>query len=189
MTMPNDYNHQRRRMAGTTTAAVAQSVFTVRDAKRIITETYPKLFGRFNYAFHGHEDGAPLSEVVDVITANVRTWLESMPDNFKTSNHALSRPKYGIVFALKHVDVRAALGDEYCSAAAETIEKNWDECKKDIVVSKDDAVTLESDDELRARVEDLTSKNEMLSSALVALIGKHYDTELVGLFKTLLNRI
>lgn len=167
---------------------MAQS-FTVHDAKKIITETYPKLFGRFNYAFHGHEDTAPLSEVVEVITADVRTWLESMPDNFKTSNHALSRPKYGIVFVLKHAAVREALGDEYCNKAVDLIEKNWEDCKKDIVVTKDDVVTLESDDELRAKVDELTARNEMLSMALLGLVKQHYDAEMASIFKAMLSKI
>ena len=172
----------------TLAAAAAAGPLHVIDAKTLITLTYPKLYSRFNYAFYGHEDGAPLSEVIDVITADVRAWLQTMPDNFKTSNHALSRPKYGLVFVLKNEDVRAALGDEYCSAAVEAVEKVWDECKKDIVVIKDDVPLLESEEELRAKIEDLTSKNEVLSSAMVGLLAKHYDSDISALFETLLTK-
>ena len=169
-------------------AAAAAGPLHVADAKALITETYPKLYSRFNFAFHGHEDGAPLSEVIDVITADVRAWLQSMPDNFKTSNHALSRPKYGLVFVLKNDDVRAALGDEYCTAAVAAIEKVWDECKKDIVVIKDDIPLLESEEELRAKIEDLSAKNDILSAALVGLLSKHYDADISSLFETLLSK-
>jgi hypothetical protein len=183
-------------MATSTTTAAAAAVavaasasLTVADAKALILTTYPKLYSRFNYAFYGHEDCAPLSEVVDVITANVHAWLQSMPDNFKTSNHALSRPKYGLIFVLKHETVRASLGEAYCQAAVDAIEKVWDDCKKELVVAKDDVPLLETEDELRAKIEDLAAKNDVLSAALIAQLSKHYDDTVADLVETLLNRV
>ena len=169
--------------------APAATTFTVADAKRLIIETYPKLYSRFNYAFHGHEDAAPLVGVVDAIKSDVRTWLQSMPDNFKTSNHALSRPKYGLLFVLKTDEARAALGDDYCGPAVDAIERAWDECKKDVVVSKEDVPLLESEEELRAKIDDLAAKNEIMSTALISLLSKHYDADISALFETLLSKI
>ena len=164
----------------------------VGDAKRLVTATYPKLYSRFNYAFHGHEDSEPLSEAVDVITSDIASWLKSMPDNFKTSNHALSRPKYGLIFVLKHDAIRAALGDAHCSAAIGAIERTWDECKKDIVVVvvKEDAAapapTDSHDDDLHARIDELTARNELLAATLLAMLGKHYDGVVAALVESLL---
>ena len=173
-------------------AAVADAapapLLTVSSAKTLISTTYPKLYSRFNYAFYGHEDCAPLAEVIDIITANVSAWLQTMPDNFKTSNHALSRPKYGLIFVLKHETVRASLTDAYCQAAVDAIEKVWDECKKELVVAKDDVPLLETEDELRAKIEDLTAKNDVLSAALIAQLSKHYDDSVADLVETLLSR-
>jgi hypothetical protein len=170
------------------TAPVASSVMTVGDAKNLVTTTYPKLFSRFNFAFNGHEDSTPLVEVVDVIRADVRAWLAAMPDNFKTSNHALSRPKFGLVFVLKHDSVRAALGEAYCSSAVALIDKTWDECKKDLVVAKDDAPALETEDELRARIDDLTVQHEAVTTMVIDLITKHYDPTIAACFETLLGK-
>jgi hypothetical protein len=183
-------------------AAVAAIAWTaptgtllVGDAKRLITTTYPKLYSRFNYAFHGHEDSEPLSEAIDVITSDIAAWLKSMPDNFKTSNHALSRPKYGLIFVLKHDAIRASIGDAHCTAAIAAIERAWDECKKDIVVVsvKEDATPAAAaaaagslDDDLHARIYELTARNELLTVTLVAMLGKHYDGVVAALVESLL---
>jgi hypothetical protein len=169
-------------------AAEPAAALTVADAKNLILVTYPKLYSRFNYAFYGHEDSAPLLEVIDVIRADVRAWLSSMPDNFKTSNHALSRPKFGLVFVLKHDKVHEVLGEAYCNAAADAVEKGWDECKKDLVVLKDDAPILETEDELRARLEEVVALNETLSAMLNSLVAKHYDPTIAACFETLLGK-
>lgn len=161
----------------------------VADAKRLITATYPKLFSRFNFAFHGHEDDEPLSDVIDTIASDVLRWLQAMPENFKTSSHALSRPKFGLLFVLKHSAVRERIGEACCNTAADTVELAWEECKRALVVVKDDpAQVLESEEELRGRVDDLVAKNEVLSEALVALINTHYDQSIASLFETLLKR-
>ena len=108
----------------------------VADAKRLLTVSYPKLFSRFNHAFHGYEDASELVAAIDAITSDVRAWLSEMPANFKTSAHALSRPKFGLIFVLKNALVRAALGDAKCAAAVAAIERGWETCYKDIVVPK-----------------------------------------------------
>jgi len=161
----------------------------VSDAKALITATYPKLFSRFNYAFNGHADSASLAEAVDAISSDVLAWLQAMPDNFKTSSHALSRPKFGLIFALKHEGVRASLGEARCVSAIEAVEGAWEDCKKALVPAKDEVVAplLECEEDLRSRVEELTTKNDMITVALVSLIAKHHDASIATLVETLLK--
>jgi hypothetical protein len=163
-------------------------VITVKDAKALVATKYSKLHSRFNYAFHGHDDSTPLAEVVDVIRADVHTWLQSMPDNFKTTNHALSRPKFGLLYVLGLPEVQEALGADVCAATSLIVESSWDECKRDLVVAKDDAPVLESEDELRTRNEELVAKVDILTSALLDLLAKNYDTTVTTLVETLLKR-
>ena len=168
-------------------ASSSSSMLLVSDAKHLISVEYPKLNSRFNYAFHGHDDSTPLAEAVSAITSDVHSWLKSMPDNFKTSNHALSRPKYGLVFVLRNDSVRSSLGEQFCSSAIDTIERMWDECKKDIVNIKDDVPLLETEDELRAKLDDLTIKYDILSAALINVTSKQYDNDIGNLIGTLLK--
>jgi hypothetical protein len=165
------------------------STITVGRAKELVEAAYPKLFTRFNFAFNGHEDSEPLSEVVSLIISDVRGWLQSMPDNFKSSNHALSRPKYGLSYVLRLDEVRADMGIEFCDKAVDIVEAGWEECKRDLVILKEDgsAPPLENSEELRVKVDELTARNEMLSSALTAMLAKHYDSDVASLFQSLLQ--
>jgi hypothetical protein len=179
----------RNEMATTADALTSAGVLTVGDAKAMVTTTYPKLYSRFNYAFHGHDDGAPLAEVVEAIKGDVHAWLAGMPDNFKSSNHALSRPKFGLMFVLKSERVRAQLGDEACEAAIDAVEGAWDACKRELVVAKeaDSAPATEHEDELllRSRRDDDV---KLLSEALVSLLARHYDDNIATLVSNLLKR-
>lgn len=106
----------------------------VSDAKKLIAAKYLKLHGRFNTAFNGLPEDMTLKDAIDTIEGDVAGWLVSMPDNFKTSNHALSRPKFGISFLLQNEEVRAILGSEYCDLKNTHIERAFEALKKDIVI-------------------------------------------------------
>jgi len=178
----------------------------VSDAKALVTSTYPKLCGRFNFAFHGYDDATPLRGAVDGIVGDVLAWLTAMPDKFRTSNHSLSRPKFGLVFVLKHEAVRATLGDAYCQAAIDTVERLWEDCKKDLVVPqapkdpaalggasravvKIEGVVGEEDelDELRGRVEELKAANAFVSGALVEHLRTAHGEGVASLVQSLLR--
>lgn len=169
----------------THTDTSSSTVLLVSDAKHRISTDYPKLNSRFNFAFHGYNDNTPLREAIDGITSDVLAWLKSMPENFKTSNHALSRPKYGLIFVLKAEEIRKHLGEMYCDNAIELIEGQWDNCKKDIVVAKE-GVPDETEEELRAKLDDVKSKNDFLVTAMTNLISIKYDREIAALFEALL---
>jgi hypothetical protein len=175
----------------------------VADAKAFLTASYPKLFSRFVFAFQGHEDSAPLGGVVDAIASDVAGWFRSMPDNFKTSSHALSRPKFGLLFVLKDAEVRKSVGEQRCAAAVEAIERAWEECKKAIVVpsvkeSKGGAdggaqtaaaaaVKSENDDDdIKLKYDLLSAKFDFLASTHVAMLAKHYDADVANSFETML---
>ena len=55
--------------------------------------------------------------------------------------------------------------------------------------SKEDVPLLESEEELRAKIDDLAAKNEIMSTALISLLSKHYDADISALFETLLSKI
>lgn len=153
--------------------------YTVRDAKSLIETTYPKLCTRFNMAFHAYSDATPLSDAITDIERDVYAWLKSMPDNFKTSNHALSRPKYGVVFILKNEHVRTVLGAPRCSEAIDAIESAWEECKRNLVVQMKDC----------CRTSDSSSEytDTFYKSSLVALVEKHYDSTISKIVEKLLE--
>jgi hypothetical protein len=178
----------------------------VADAKRLLTVSYPKLFSRFNHAFHGYEDASELVAAIDAITSDVRAWLTEMPANFKTSSHALSRPKFGLIFVLKNALVRAALGDAKCAAAVAAIERGWETNHKDIVVPKpppppQPAVsgTAGGADEsegtsaaaaaadMQEKHYELLERTKLLERALVQLLEKNYDDVVAGLVQGLLS--
>ena len=174
----------------------------VADAKRLLTVSYPKLFSRFNHAFHGHDDASELVAAIDAITSDVRAWLSEMPANFKTSAHALSRPKFGLIFVLKNALVRAALGDAKCAAAVAAIERGWETCYKDIVVPKppqpavssataggDDSegTSAAAADMLQEKHDELLARTKLLERALVQLLEKNYDDVVAGLVQGLLS--
>lgn len=120
----------------TETAMTAMTAMkTVGDAKGAIALMYPKLYARFNQAFHAFPDDLDIEDAVQQITADVEGWLTSMPDNFKTSHHALSRPKFGVFFVLKNEEVKARMGVEACEEAIKVIESQWDACKRKLVVA------------------------------------------------------
>ena len=173
----------------------------VADARRLIAATYPRLFSRFNIAFAGRDGAETLADAVDAITADVAAWLGSMPDNFKTSMHALSRPKYGIVFVLKHDGVRASLGDARCAAWVGAIESGFESAKGALVVAKAAPAAVPAGlvepaaagggvaAELAAStstIADLTARNEQLKSALLSVIEKNYDGVVASLVESLL---
>lgn len=163
------------------TTSGGDATFTVGDAKAILTTTYPKLYSRFNYAFHGCEDATPLAEVVAAIKSDVRGWLNNMPDNFKTSNHALSRPKFGLIFVLKNEQVRAVLGEEECDATIDAIESAWEACKRELVaVVKDESTNTVDDHSMLVNV---------LSDSLVALVNLHYDDVVAALVQNLIRQV
>jgi hypothetical protein len=175
---------------------------TVADAKRLVTACYPKLYSRFNHAFHGQDDTAQLMAAVDAVTANVDAWLAAMPDNFKTSTHALSRPKFGLVFVLKHDLVREALGEAWCATAVSAIERGWKLSHNDHVAPKPllppstpggtaglpgegcDDGTNES---LKEKYDELLERSLLLERALVQLLEKNYDEYVCGLVSSLLS--
>ena len=109
----------------------------VSDAKKLIEVQYPKLHGRFNFAFNDLPEDMTLKDAIDAIAGDVPAWLTSMPDNLKSSSHALSRPKSGVSFLLQHEAVRAVLGSEYCDLKNTSIKRAFDAVKKDIVITSD----------------------------------------------------
>lgn len=182
-------------------------ITTVSEAKALIVAEYPKLCGRFNVAFVGASDDELLLPVVDRILADVSGWVASFPDNFKTSSQAVSRPKFGLLYLLKHESVRASLGSPYCLQAIERIERAWDDVKRDHVVAKDekpaperqsgdaneasttedDAPPTSTEDDLRAEIELLKATNEFLATALIEQIRAHCEPVTANLFESLLK--
>ena len=105
----------------------------VSHGKQLLTALYPKLHGRFVFAFHGFSDDLPLRDAVEGVTHDVEGWLRSLPENFKSSTHALSRPKFGLTFVLRHDATKDALGAEFCRSSATLIDDQFERVKKDIV--------------------------------------------------------
>lgn len=175
----------------------------VSDAKRLLIASYPKLHGRFTFAFLGHEDDETLQAAVDSIVADVPGWLQSMPDNFKTTTHALSRPKFGLIFVLKHDQVREALGAAGCASAIDAIERGWEATYKGLVIPKPAATDsaapsaageIEGGDlteqqrcEYEERIEGLAARSLLLERAVVQLLSKNYDDTVADLVQTLLQ--
>lgn len=181
----------------------------VSDAKKLIEVKYPKLHGRFNFAFNGLPDDMTLREAVDAISGDVEGWLAAMPDNFKTSSHAISRPKFGLSFILQQEEVRAALGGDYCDIKNTGIEREFEALKKDFVVpaeKKDVAPAVvagapvgeaqeeeeEEDDEAtdvgtRSLVTRLEEENAFLKASLIRLVHEQHGSTMSTIIGTLLN--
>lgn len=175
----------------------------VADAKRLIATSYPKLFSRFNVAFYGHEDTEELKPAIDALTADVEAWLSGLPENFKTSAHAISRPKFGAVFVLKNAQVREALGEAWCNAAIDVIERRFDELHKALVLPKtptasapaeavlsEEVVANEDAQQLvatlRAKNDELSNRLALIERVLVDILQKNYDSTVAGLVQGLL---
>ncbi len=75
----------------------------------------------------------------------------------------------------------------------DAVESAWEDCKKALVIAavKDDAAAppleVEGEDALRAHIEVLTAKNEMITAALVAMITAHHDAALATLVGALIR--
>ena len=184
----------------------------VSDAKKLIEVKYPKLHGRFSYAFNGLPDDMPLKDAVDAIAGDVAGWLGAMPDNFKTSSHAISRPKFGLSYVLQLDDVKAVLGSQYCDDINSHIESVFDSLKKDYIVhSEKNAVQevgegggikgVEGNDgeciegegvEYAKQMNDMfhritVKKVKFLEEALVSLISDGHGRTLASIFEKLLS--
>jgi hypothetical protein len=165
---------------------------TVGDAKNAIMLRYPKLYARFNQAFHTFPDSVQIEDAINQITADVDGWLSSMPENFKTSYHALSRPKFGVMFVLNNEEVRARLGVEACEDAIKKIESQWDECKRKLVV----AAPSETDGQVAlldgggggdgGEPRNDESLVRALEKGVRHLLMRHYDETIVELFDDLM---
>jgi hypothetical protein len=170
---------------------------TVGDAKGAIALEYPKLFARFNQAFHAFSDDTELDVAIPQIVADVEGWLASMPDNFKSTHHALSRPKFGALYVLKNEDVRARMGTEACDEAIHAIESQWDACKRKLVVAAPPALAVSAADahedaaEVAEVQQDVNARNarlvDTLSQGIRQLLQRHYDDTVVELFDGLLR--
>lgn len=188
----------------------------VADAKKLIELKYPKLHGRFNFAFNGLPDDMPIKEAVDLIAGDVAGWLAAMPDNFKTSNHAISRPKFGLSYILQHEDVRAVLGGEYCDIKNTHIERAFEALKKDVVIPSEkkekemndstavsdaaavetvDAMTTGDDDDdvqatiskMAIKIAELEASNKFLADSLINVMNDQYGDTVSNLVKGLLG--
>lgn len=167
---------------------------TIGDAKSAIALEYPKLFARFNQAFHAFSDETEIEEAMVQITADVEGWLSSMPENFKTSHHALSRPKFGALYVLKNESVRERWGEDECDKAINAIESQWDACKRKLVAvaapapaasvqasAQEDDVGLDADKD--------KEKDRLISTlaqGVRQLLSRHYDETVVDLFDGLM---
>ena len=114
-----------------------------------------------------------------------------MPDNFKTSYHALSRPKFGVLFVLKNEEIRARLGVEACEDAIKKIESQWDECKRKMVAapSETDGPVVRLDGGgggggVEPRYNE--SLVRTLEKGVRDLLMRHYDETIVELFDGLM---
>lgn len=162
-------------------------MITVSDVKASLAITYPKLYTRFNQAFASYSDDTLIDDVITSITQDVDGWLNSMPENFKTTHHALSRPKFGILFALKNDTVRARLGEEVCDNAIHIIESRYDIVKHNIVKHNDEDILKH--DKLSVEMMNASVQSHLthtLSDALIRLLETHYDTNVADLFKSLI---
>lgn len=180
--------------------SVAGATPKVADAKRLVAACYPKLFSRFNVAFYGHEDDEELKSAIDALTADVGAWLSGLPENFKTSGHAMSRPKFGAIFVLKHPQVRQALGDAWCATSVDAIESRFEELHKGLVLPKKDVgggpapagapgEEIANDElvaTLRAKNDELTNRLALIERVLVDILTKNYDSTVAGLVQGLL---
>ena len=187
----------------------------ISDGKKLIEAKYTKLHGRFNVAFNGLPDDMTLKDAIDTIAGDVSGWLAAMPDNYKTSNHALSRPKFGLSFLLQNEEVRAILGGEYCDLKNTSIERAFEALKKDFVIpsekkekEKDGSTSSKRErereaepdvlvgdgefDELRetlakvmARNAELEESNRFLSTSLIRVFQDQYGETPAGILQSL----
>jgi hypothetical protein len=135
-------------------------------------------------AFHAFPDDMDIDDAVQQITSDVEGWLTSMPDNFKTSYHALSRPKFGVLFVLKNDDVRARMGAEACDDAIKVIESQWDTCKCKMVAAPAPAPAPEPVPS--SSTSDSERLINTLSKSVRELLFRHYDETIVNLFDGLM---
>jgi hypothetical protein len=179
----------------------------VSDAKKLIEVKYPKLHGRFNYAFNGLPDDMLLKDAIDAIASDVAGWLGGLPDNFKTSGHAISRPKFGLSYVLQLEEVRAVLGGEYCDIKNKSIERAFEALKKDFVVPSEKkeggsvgtasatANTLNDDEDTVAaeghdadsRILKLERENTFLKESLVSIINDQHGRTMGTIFNAMLT--
>ena len=175
----------------------------VADAKKLIEVKYPKLHGRFNIAFNGLPDDMTIHDAIEAISTDVEGWIAAIPDNFKTSNHALSRPKFGISYILQNEEVRSILGKDYCDLKNAIIERAFEALKKDVVIPSDtkkitkrerednggadiggadiggaDVLSMSDDtrDKVMARNAELEETNKFLAESLIKVVQDNYGS-------------
>jgi hypothetical protein len=127
-------------------------------------------------------------DAVRQIASDVEGWLVSMPENFKTSTHALSRPKFGVAYVLKNDDVRSRVGADMCDELMNTIESQWSVCKGRVVIppSIDVASDAICDDTEKDVHGDDALLVDVLSDGLREMLRLHYNDVVAGLFDSLM---